>query len=141
MPEPKVYSYAKFVIFAIIGLVNTLIHGGVLIACVEQLHFDVTVSHFLAFFIANMFSYIANSKITFRASITISRYGRFFLASLLSLGLTLLLSWMASFYGLHYLVGFALIVILVPILNFMVIKTWVFAHHPSSLFEPIRIKR
>jgi len=88
-----------------------------------------------------MFSYIANSKITFRTAITLTRYKRFVLASLLSLCLTLLLSWAASFYGLHYLAGFALIVLLVPVLNFMVIKTWVFAQQSATLIESTRIKR
>ena len=133
--------YAQFLPFAIIGSVNTLIHGGILVLSIEQLRLDITVSHMLAFFLANIFSYIANSKITFRSPITLSRYKRFVLASLLSLGLTLLLSWVANFYGLHYLAGFALIVVLVPILSFMVIKTWVFARHPTLLLDPTRITR
>lgn len=141
MIDTQASRYTQFLPFAVIGLVNTLIHGGILVLSVEQLGLDITLSHMLAFFIANMFSYIANSKITFRSPITLLRYKRFVLASLLSLGLTLLLSWVANFYGLHYLAGFALIVVLVPILNFMVIKTWVFARHPASLLEPTRIKR
>ncbi|MGD9887933.1 MAG: GtrA family protein [Halothiobacillaceae bacterium] len=133
--------YTQFLPFAIIGFVNTFIHGSILVLSVERLDLDITASHLLAFFIANMFSYIANSKITFKSPITLLRYKRFFLASLLSLSLTLLLSWVANFYGLHYLAGFALIVVLVPVLNFIVIKTWVFAIHPASLLESTRIKR
>jgi len=118
---------AQLLLFGLIGCVNTLIHGGVLVLMVECWFVDVTVSHFFAFCVANLLSYLMNSLLTFRVGLTLRRYIRFFVASLLSLGMTVLLSWVADAFGLHYLIGFGLIVLLVPLLSFLVMKFWAFS--------------
>ncbi len=122
---------AQLLFFGLIGVANTLIHGAVLVLMVECLAVDVTASHLFAFCVANIFSYLMNSRLTFKARLALVRYVRFFLASLLSLGLTLLLSWITDAYGLHYLLGFVLVVVLVPLFSFLVMKFWAFAgaHH------------
>ncbi len=117
----------QIIYFAAIGFLNTLVHGSVLVTAVELFLLDVTVSHFLAFCTANIFSYIMNSKLTFKSLLSFKRYRRFFLASLLSLGMTLLVSRLADMYGLHYLIGFILVIGVVPILSFLVMKFWTFA--------------
>ena len=124
--------HAQFLCFALIGVTNTLIHGGILILLVEGLRLSVTLSHLLAFCCANIFSYLMNSWLTFKAQLSLSRYARFFLASMLALGLTLLISWLADRYGLNYLIGFVLIVFLVPFLNFLTMKFWAFSNSNDS---------
>jgi len=57
---------------------------------------------------------------------TLAGYIRFFVASLVALGLTLLLAWLMDRFEFHYLVGFLLIVILVPVISFMLMKFWAF---------------
>jgi putative flippase GtrA len=94
---------------------------------VEQLFFNVTFSHLIAFFTANIFSYFMNSLLTFKTAISWFYYLRFLMASMLSLGLTLLLSYLMDLYGFHYLVGFIFIVLLVPLFNFMCLKFWAFS--------------
>ncbi|EKE17398.1 MAG: GtrA family protein [uncultured bacterium] len=118
---------SQFLFFALIGVANTMIHGAVLIFAVEQLSIDVVISNLLAFCIANLSSYLMNSRLTFKKAMSFLRYLRFFLASILSLGLTLFISWVAEFYGAHYLVGFLAIVIFVPALSFLVMKFWAFS--------------
>lgn len=113
--------------FGLIGIMNTLIHGGALMLAVELLRINVILSHLLAFFCANIFSYFMNSWLTFRAPLSLVRYARFFLTSMLALFLTLLLAWLADRYGLGYLSGFILIVFLVPFLSFFVMKCWAFS--------------
>lgn len=120
--------HAQLMCFALIGVANTLVHGAILVVAVEWVALGVTVAHLVAFCVANIFSYLMNSWLTFKAALSLSRYVRFFLASLLSLGLTLLLAWVAEVYGLHYLLGFVLIVVVVPLLSFAVMKFWTFAH-------------
>ncbi|WOF77578.1 GtrA family protein [Stutzerimonas kunmingensis] len=120
--------HAQLMCFALIGVANTLVHGAILVVAVEWVALGVTVAHLLAFCVANIFSYLMNSWLTFKAALSPGRYARFFLASLLSLGLTLLLAWMSELYGLHYLLGFILIVVVVPLLSFAVMKFWTFAH-------------
>lgn len=92
----------------------------------NALRLEVTLSNMFAFLVANAFSYVANSRLTFKAALSLNRYIRFFLASILLLGFTLLISWTAERYGLHYLSGFALIVILVPLFSYLVMKFWAF---------------
>jgi len=113
--------------FTIIGIVNTFVHGSVLVFAVEWLGFAVVMAHLIAFCVANIFSYVMNSRLTFFAPLSIARYIRFLLTSLLALGLTLLLSLLMNHNGFHYLVGFLLIVLLVPILSFLLMKFWAFS--------------
>lgn len=110
--------HAQLLCFALIGVANTLVHGAVLVVTVEWVALRVTVAHLLAFSIANIFSYLMNSWLTFKTALSLRRYTRFFLVSLLSLGLTLLLAWVSDLHGLHYLLGFGLIVVVVPLLSF-----------------------
>ena len=119
--------HIQFLTFAVIGVVNTIVHGSILTLAVEWMQTPVVIAHLFAFSIANLFSYVMNSRLTFMAAITITRYVRFFLASLLSLCLTLLLAWMMDRFGFHYLVGFLLIVVLVPVLSFLLMKFWAFS--------------
>lgn len=117
----------QLICFAIIGFFSTLVHGAVLVVAVENFFFPVTASHLLAFCTANVFSYFMNSRLTFGAPLSWVRYVRFFAASLLSLGMTLLIARLTENQGVHYLLGFALIVVLVPVLSFLVMRFWTFA--------------
>lgn len=128
MIRALVARHAQLLCFALIGVANTLVHGAILVVAVEWVALEVTAAHLVAFCVANIFSYLMNSWLTFKAALSLSRYARFFLASLLSLGLTLLLAWGTDIYGLHYLLGFVLIVVVVPLLSFAVMKFWTFAH-------------
>lgn len=119
--------HAQLLRFAAIGVLNTLVHGAILVAAVEYLALGVTPAHLVAFFTANVFSYCMNSRFTFAAPLSWRRYGRFLAASLLALAMTLCLSWLADRQGLHYLAGFALIVVLVPMCSFLLMKFWIFA--------------
>ena len=127
-----VRHYAQFLCFVLIGITNTLIHGGILVLVVEGFRLNVTLSHLLAFSCTNIFSYLMNSWLTFKTQLSLSRYARFFLASMLALGLTLLISWLADRYGLSYLSGFSLIVFLVPFLSFFAMKFWAFSKSNDS---------
>lgn len=120
--------YAQLITFAMIGVVNTLIHGSVLLMTVEWLALTVPIAHLVAFNIANLSSYLMNSSLTFKIPLSLRRYMRFYMTSLLSLGLTLLVAWASDLYGLHYLLGFGLVVMVVPLLTFVVMKFWTFAH-------------
>lgn len=119
--------YAQFIIFSFIGVANTLVHGAILMLCVEVFGFFIVLSHLIAFCIANIVSFILNSLYTFQQQLTMRRYFKFLTASMVSLGLTLLLSWIMNALDTHYLVGFLVIVILVPLFSFAIMKYWTFA--------------
>lgn len=119
--------HGQFLTFAGIGVVNTLVHGSVLVLAVEHLGAAVVLAHLIAFCVANLFSYVMNSRLTFKTNLSLARYVRFFVASMLALGVTLILSWLIDHWGFHYLLGFLLIIVVVPIFSFMLIKFWAFA--------------
>ena len=119
-------SHHQFVKFAAIGAANTLLHGLVLGGLVDGWGWTVVPAHLVAFCGANLFSYVLNSFITFKAPISVSAYAQFFLASLMSLALTLGLSGFAQWYGLGHWHGFVLIVLLVPLFSFALMKFWIF---------------
>ncbi|HHY0351345.1 GtrA family protein [Vibrio cholerae] len=110
-----------------IGVINTILHFIILVSCVELLTLDATLSNSFAFMFSNVFSYFANTKMTFKATISFSRYVSFFSASIFSLFLTLAISYISTLYDLHYLIGFCFIVVLVPALSFIIMKFWVFS--------------
>lgn len=116
----------QFFSFALIGVANTLVHGACLAWLIEWWKLPIPAAHVLAFGVANLFSYGVNSRLTFKTALTWGSYGRFFLSSLLSLALTLLISWTAQVQGLDYKEGFVLVVLLVPAFSFMVMKFWAF---------------
>lgn len=109
-----------------IGLVNTCIHGIMLIGCVEIWGLAVVLSHFISFSIANVISFFLNSFYTFRRKISLLRYAKFWFASIISLGMTLSLSWMFNEFGFHYMAGFLIIAIVVPLASFLMMKFWAF---------------
>jgi putative flippase GtrA len=121
--------------FASIGVVNTLLHGSVLWIVVERLHWPVLVAHCLAFIVANVFSYIMNCQWTFKSHFSFKSYVKFLSASLVSLLLTLFISGVAQWQGFNYWFGFAMIVVLVPALNFLLIKFWAFNQNEKKVVQ------
>ncbi len=120
-------SHDQFIKFGAIGVANTLLHGLVFGCFVDGLGISVVMSHLVAFCFANFLSYLLNSFVTFKAPITLRLYARFFLASMLSLIMTLGLSALAQWCGLGHWQGFALIVLVIPIFSFVLMKCWAFS--------------
>lgn len=112
--------------FGIIGVLNTIIHGSILSLLVGFLSFNVISSNLMAFIVANVFSFLLNSFFTFKTKATLLLYYRFLLSSLLSLALTLFISYISFSLGFSYLIGFGFIVILVPVFSFFIMKAWAF---------------
>lgn len=122
----------QFLLFVFIGIVNTFIHGTLLVIGVEFFKITVVMAHFFAFIAANIISYFLNGTLTFRVNLNVKRYVKFFIASMGSLGLTLTLSWLIDIYGAHYLIGFLMIVIVVPLISFFLMKFWAFGVEDAS---------
>jgi putative flippase GtrA len=111
----------------VIGIVNTLLHGAILSVLVELAGFDVVLGNLIAFICANVFSYFANSYVTFKMPPSFPHYVRFVLTSLTSLALTLGIAWAAEFAGLHYWEGFIMIIAIVPAASYLFMKFWAFS--------------
>jgi len=117
----------QFVRFGVIGVINTGVHALVLTALVELAHCGVVLANTAAFMVSNVFSYFMNAAITFHAPPTIASYLKFFTASLLALGSTMLISGVMAHLGFHYLQGFLVVIVLVPAISYLAIKVWVFS--------------
>lgn len=120
-------KYYQFLRFALVGVANTAVHAGVVILLMETLAPPAAVANACAFIEANLMSYCINSRFTFRVPMSWLGYRRFLLVSLVSLGLTLLITSWVEYMGWHYGVGLVMVVFIVPVLNFMVMKLWAFA--------------
>ncbi len=123
----RIFFSRQFLCFCLIGVLNTLLHGTILVALVELAKLGVVLSNLVAFIGANFFSYFANTYMTFKLIPTFSHYMRFLFASLISLLLTLFIAWAADLIGLYYWAGFALIIIVVPGLSYLIMRLWVFS--------------
>ena len=117
----------QFCTFGFIGVLNTCIHGAVVVLSVEGGILSPVPANVLAFVAANTFSFFANCRYTFMAFPTWRGYGKFFSVSLTSLVMTVLLSGFAEWMKWHYLAGLALVIVLVPLATFLLQKKFTFS--------------
>jgi putative flippase GtrA len=113
--------------FSTIGVLNTLIHLGFVTASVELLFVHPVPANCLAFVIANIFSFYANSKWNYGTPMSGKRYKRFLLVSLAGLTITAGLSALAENFGWHYLMGTAMVFVALPALTFAAHHYWTWA--------------
>lgn len=116
----------QFLIFCLIGLVNTAINFAVAIFLIERFASSQVTANSVAFLVANIASYCANSKWNFKTRMTVSRYGRFLLSSLSVIGLVLVLSAIADWYRIHYLWTLATLTVLSPVMSFVMVRYFAF---------------
>lgn len=124
-------KYYEFIRYGLVGVVNTAVHAGIVIALMETLVPPAYIANGIAFMFANVISYCLNSRFTFLAPISLKGYRKFLLVSLLSLALTLTITSLTGYVGLHYGFGLVLVIFVVPVLNYLVMKMWAFG--PASL--------
>ena len=118
--------YHEFIRFGLVGVANTAVHAGIVIALMELLAPPAFIANGIAFCFANVMSYLLNSRFTFRIPASLLGYRRFLAVSLVSLGLTLLITSVVEYLGLHYAVGLVMAIFVVPVLNYLVMKLWAF---------------
>ncbi len=120
-------KYLEFLRFALVGFANTAVHALVVVGLMEAVAPPAAISNGAAFIIANLMSYALNSRFTFRMPMNLSGYRRFLLVSLVSLVLTLLITSVVEYAGLHYSIGLLMVIFVVPVMNFLVMKIWAFS--------------
>jgi len=120
------HRYRQFVIFCLIGAINTGVHFTVAIFLIEALAATQVVANSAAFLVANIGSYLANSVLNFKVSLSLSRYGRFLLSSLSVIILVLVVSTIADRYQIHYLYTLVALTILSPVMSFLMVRYFTF---------------
>jgi putative flippase GtrA len=116
----------RVISFIAIGLLNTFIHASIVILCIEGLNFNQICANIIAFFVANVFSFFTNCRITFKQKPSIKKYIKFFQVSMVSLILTISMSSIAEYYALHYLIGLCFVILCGPLLTFTLHKLYAF---------------
>lgn len=90
----------EFVLFCLVGGVNTGIDLAVFFALTSGLDLSIIVANVLAWFVAVQFSYVANARLTFKASetaLSVAGLVKFMLASVVGMVVaTAVLVWLNS---------------------------------------------
>jgi putative flippase GtrA len=114
----------QFTGFSLIGIVNTLIHLAIVTGLVELFSVYPVLANGIAFISANLFSFWANSRWSFRTAISRQRYLRFLAVSLLGLTISLLASTVSEVLHWHYLIGVLLTFFFLPLITFFAHRNW-----------------
>ena len=110
--------------FSLIGVINTFIHLGLVTALVELLTIHPMPANGMAFLCANLFSFWANSRWSFRTAITRRRYLRFLTVSLTGLTVSIISIAISEALQWHYLIGVLLSFIFLPLVTFLAPGYW-----------------
>lgn len=119
-------ALGKAVRFCICGVLVTLVHVLVAVFLIERSQMGPPAANCLAFIVANILSYVINTKWSFSSKLHWGGFTRFLTVS--TIGLTLSYSIAAIFQkvGLSYWSGIFFIVILVPVVTFMLHSLWTY---------------
>jgi putative flippase GtrA len=105
--------------FAVVGIAVTLLHVAVAAGLIELARAHPALANGVAFIVANFVSYVANTHWSFRARMSLERWRRFVGVSLVAWLLTLAISAAVAEAGGHYLLGIALVLVVVPLANYV----------------------
>ena len=114
--------------FGIVGVAATVVHGASLYLFVEWALLNPVVANSCAFLIAVVVSYVGHYRWTFNAtSAHMNTFTKFFILALSGFLLNaLIMEVVTNVAGLHYFIGFAIIVLTVPVATFVIGRHWVF---------------
>ncbi|HLP80658.1 MAG TPA: GtrA family protein [Nitrosomonas sp.] len=110
--------------FSLIGVINTAIHLSIVTGMVELLEVHPIPANGCAFLSANLFSFWANSRWSFRTAVTGQRYLRFLIVSLIGLAVSIISIAMSEALQWHYLTGVLLSFVFLPLITFLAHRYW-----------------
>ncbi len=117
---------SRFCRFAIIGVLNTFVHLAVVVSLVEWLHVFPVWANGAAFICANIFSFWANSRWSFKRAMSRALYARFLAVSLLSLLATLGVTALGEWLGVYYLVSVFITFLTLPVVTYLAHRYWTY---------------
>jgi putative flippase GtrA len=126
----KLFSYGM------IGLVGTLIHFSVLVFLVEVFHIEPVLSSSIGFIVTVIVSFYLNRRFTFRttSSKTTVAFIKYTVVSCLGFILNSVIMYgSVHILSLHYSIAQVIVVVLLPISNFLLNNFWTFRESKESL--------
>ena len=123
--QESLYQLSRF---GVVGVIATGVHGFSLYLLVESILLTPLVANSFAFLLAVVVSYVGHYRWTFNAnSKHVHTFAKFFILALSGFILNaLIMEVTANVMGLHYLIGFAIIVLTVPAATYVIGRRWVF---------------
>jgi putative flippase GtrA len=112
--------------FGLVGVGVTGLHVIVVVALIEAWRVAPVRANAVAFLCATLASYLANTLWSFRHRLQPQSFVRFLVISVAGFCATLGISGAAQTLGVHYAVGLAAIVVTVPVLSFILHRTWTY---------------
>ncbi len=112
--------------FLLIGVVNTFIHALLLIGFVEIFKLNVILSNTLAFFLANIFSYFANSYFTFKSKFSVKKYIKFISSSIVLLLLSNFIFLISEFFNIKYYYALTFNILVIPTFSYLIMRILIF---------------
>lgn len=131
-------SLHRVVRFGLSGLVSTLVYFVLTNALVLVASMMPTTASVCAYLLSLGVSYLLQSRFTFRVNAdSVDQIVRFVVTSLAGL----MISWCAmaiavDALALPYVIGAAVVCILIPVANFFMFRSWVFATHKTAEVLP-----
>lgn len=117
---------SRLATFGVVGFVAFLVYLG-LIAAVVETGGSPIVGAGLGFVGGTIVSFFGNCRFVFKAAPTALAGRRFFITTLIGLGLNIGLAWLLTEIGLNYLEMTVIIFVVVPAFNYLGHRFWTFA--------------
>lgn len=114
--------------FGVVGVVSSLFYVLTMAAMVDGLGTSATLGAFAAFLVGTAISYAGNTVWSFEARASAGNAGRFLAVTLVGLGLNMLIAWGLEAAGFHYLLIALVILVVVPVFNFIGHHSWTYRH-------------
>lgn len=130
----RIFNYA-IVRYGIVGVMGTLIHFLVLLLLVRNYALSPILASSLGFIVVLLISYQLNKYWTFNQQKTQDKSTQFLKYSVVS-GCGLILNTSVMYVSiewlhLHYVIGQALVIVVVPIFNYIFNRNWTFRAIPE----------
>lgn len=116
----------RLIRFAVTGVGSTLLHAAVALSLISGLTISPPLANGLAFSVATVFSYLANTLWSFSAPLHGKNLQRFLGVSTLGFFLATALAWFAESWGWSALAGITLVVCVVPAVSFVLHSQWTY---------------
>lgn len=117
--QPKRRLVKKFFRFALIGVLNTVIHAGALATLVQIGNWSSGAGNVGAYLFASTLSFFLNARFAFRVKRSSIRFLRFQMVGLINIAVCYGLGVLADAEGIHYLWLVLMTGLILPLISFV----------------------
>ncbi len=121
--RPRVERVLRFLL---IGGITAVCYIGTMALMVEVMSTSATVGAVVAFIVGTIVSYLGNSLYTFDAALGGLAMTRFVVVVLFGLISNVGIAWLLEGFGFHHLLISLVILVIVPVQNFVLHEMWTF---------------